>query len=159
MKVKLIDGLKCRATSKCSYSCFQKLEAEVKEYEPILTKIFEIGEKAVKETSGDVSQDIADELKDVRTVWHQLTTLLTDRGMKIQSVEPLAKKYHEALQQLGQVMTKTETTLKNLKCVGAEPDQVQKDLDKVKVSIMCKKAQSIKVDGSSCLACMIFYHD
>lgn len=76
----------------------------------------------------------------MKTVWYQLTTLLTDRRGKIESVEPLAKKYHQELQKLAQVMSNAEATLDEQKFIGTEPGKVHDELEKVKVRLVCKKS-------------------
>ena len=120
------------------YLCFssQNIEAEIEQYEPIFNKIFDIGEKAVNETSGAEAKEIEDELTDIKTVWYQMNTFLQDRRNKITSVEPLAKKYQQALQSLAQVMTKAEKTLDDLEVFGAEPESVQEQLEGIRVGLM-----------------------
>jgi soluble cytochrome b562 len=114
----------------------QTLEAAIDEYEPIFNKIFDIGEKAVKETSGAEAKEFEDELTDVKTVWYQLNTLLQDRRNKIASVEPLAEKYQKALQSLAVTMTKTDQALDDLEVIGAEPEKVQEQLDTLRVCLL-----------------------
>ena len=58
---------------------------------------------------------------------------MTDRRDKIASVEPLAIKYHQALQKLAQVMSKTEVTLEELKYIGAEMPKIEEELGIVQV--------------------------
>ena len=109
------------------------MDANVSSYENSLEKVFEIGERALENTSGEEAKEIGDELTDLRTVWYQLSTLLTDRRDKIASVEPLAIKYHQALQKLAQVMSKTEVTLEELKYIGAEMRKIEEELGIVQV--------------------------
>lgn len=120
------------------YFCFssQNIEAEIEQYEPIFNKIFDIGEKAVNETSGAEAKEIEDELTDIKTVWYQMNTFLQDRRNKITSVEPLAKKYQQALQSLAQVMTKAEKTLDDLEVFGAEPERVREQLEGLRVGLI-----------------------
>ena len=117
----------------------QNLEVDIKQYEPIFNKIFDIGEKAVKETSGPEAKEIEDELTDIKTVWYQLNTLLQDRRNKITSVEPLATKYQQALQSLAVKMAKTDKDLDDLEVVGAEPEKVREQLETLRVGLVTKR--------------------
>lgn len=114
---------------------FKNIEADIEQYEPIFNKIFDIGERAVKETSGAEAKEIEDELTDIKTVWYQMNTFLQDRRNKITNVEPLAKKYQQALQSLAQVMTKTDKDLDDLEVIGAEPEKVKEQLEKLQVGL------------------------
>lgn len=102
----------------------QSLETEIERYEPIFNKIFDIGEKTVKELDGSEAKEIEEELTDIKNVWYQLNTFLQDRRNKITNVEPLAVKYQQALQSLAQVMAKTEKVLGDFEVIGAEPGKV-----------------------------------
>ena len=117
----------------------QNLEADIEQYEPIFNKIFDIGEKAVKETSGAEAKEIEDELTDIKTVWYQLNTLLQDRRNKITSVEPLATKYQQALQSLAVTMAITDKALDGLEVIGAEPEEVREQLETLQVSLLTKR--------------------
>lgn len=90
----------------------------------------------MKETSGAEAKEIEDELTDIKTVWYQMNTFLQDRRNKITSVEPLAKKYQQALQSLAQVMKKTDDDLDDLEVIGAEPEKVREQLEKLKVGLL-----------------------
>ena len=90
----------------------------------------------MNETSGAEAKEIEDELTDIKTVWYQMNTFLQDRRNKITSVEPLAKKYQQALQSLALVMTKAEKTLDDLEVFGAEPERVREQLEALRVSLM-----------------------
>ena len=90
----------------------------------------------MKETSGAEAKEIEDELTDIKTVWYQMNTFLQDRRNKITNVEPLAKKYQQALQSLALVMTKTDKDLDDLEVIGAEPEKVKEQLEKLQVGLL-----------------------
>lgn len=112
----------------------QNLEADIQEYAPFFSKIFEIGENTLQETADPQRKEIEDELTDVKNVWYQLNALLDDRRIKITNVEPLATLYQKALQALANVMAKTEEEVDELEVLGAEPEKVRQQLEKLQVS-------------------------
>lgn len=99
----------------------------------------------MKEASGHDAKEIEDELSDIKTVWCQLNTLLQDRREKIERVNPLAIKYKETLQTLARVMSTTYTTLDSLHVIGAQPEKVTEQIERIKVIFV------IFINYTSCL--------
>ena len=58
-----------------------------------------------------------------------------DRRRSLENIAPLADDFHDALQNLSEVISKVEDKLNTQRAFGAEPEKIQEEVEKIKVRL------------------------
>lgn len=66
-----------------------------------------------------------------------------DRRRSLENVAPLADDFHDALQNLSEVISKIEDKLNTQRAFGVEPEKIQEEIEKIKVRLS-QKVRSLR---------------
>lgn len=108
------------------------IEDEIADRAPIIENFTKVSEVLVQTAQPGDKEELSREVNHVTQALSSIVDRAADRRRSLENIAPLADDFHDALQNLSEVISKVEDKLNIQRAFGAEPEKIQEEIEKIK---------------------------